>query len=300
MDNELSMDLSDCPGIISDYLFELEIRNYSSRTIGTYSSILKNFYEYLKDLENSGRDINLLMEFKEYIRYIKSEKKVSKNYVYLVTVVIKKFFNFAGESALVNVQAPKRTRSLPKALNEDEIKILLAAPDNVIYSSKSSEFSRIRNKLIITLLYSSGLRVSELVSLKVKSIDLDERTIHIRGKGSKDRIVLFDYTTKRLMKVYLRKRIHDSEYLFLNRYGNCLSSRYVQKMIKGYGPAAGIKKKVTPHILRHSFATHLLRKGMDIRAIQKLLGHSNITTTQIYTSVDMETLKSDYDRANLL
>ncbi|WP_321421906.1 tyrosine-type recombinase/integrase [uncultured Methanobacterium sp.] len=149
-------------------------------------------------------------------------------------------------------------------------------------------------------MYSSGLRVSELVNLKVKDLDLDERTIHIRGKGEKDRIVLFDYVTRDLIRVYLKDIDGNNEYLFVNRQGNCLTTRYIQKMIKRYAQLSGIKKKVTPHILRHSFATHLLKNGMDIRVIQRLLGHSNLTTTQIYTSVDMETLKSDYDRAKLI
>lgn len=302
MDNEqLSIELDDYPEIIEEYLFDLEIRNYSRGTIRTYGSILKNFHEYLQNEKNTKESMDLLMEFKQYIRYLKGDKNVSPNYIYLVTSVIKKFFSFAGESALVDVQAPKRTRALPKSLNENEIKMLLEAPDEMgPDSSIGSAAVRVRNKLIMTLLYSSGLRVSELVSLKVKSLDLEDRTIHVRGKGGKDRVVLFDYNTKRLIDIFLENRTFESEYLFINRHSNPLTTRYIQIMIKNYALAAGINKKVTPHILRHSFATHLLRNGMDIRAIQKLLGHSNLTTTQIYTSVDMETLKKGYDSARLL
>lgn len=303
MDNELlTIELSDFPSIIEEYLLDLEIRNYSKRTIGTYGSILKSFYEYIQDKPGIKYEKDILIQFKEFIRYLKRVREVSQNYVYLVTVVLKKFFSFAGVDALLNVKAPKRTKSLPKALNEEEIKVLLETPDKMGIGTSSiySESVKSRNKLLMTLLYSSGLRVSELVNLEVKDLDLDERTIHIRGKGEKDRIVLFDYTTRDLVRVYLRNRIFDSKYLFVNRYGNVLTVRYIQKMIKQYAHAAGIKKKVTPHILRHSFATHLLRKGMDIRAIQRLLGHSNLTTTQIYTSVDMDALKSVYDRAKLI
>lgn len=303
MDNELlTIELLDFPGVIEEYLLDLEIRNYSKRTIDTYGSIINNFYEFLKDKRELKYENDILIQFREFIRYLKRDREVSQNYVYLVTVVLKKFFSFAGVDALVNVKSPKRTKSLPKALNEDEIKVLLAAPDKLDtgLSSIYSESVKARNKLIMTLLYSSGLRVSELVNLEVKDLDLDERTIHIRGKGEKDRVVLFDHNTRDSVKVYMRNRGFDSKYLFVNRYGNCLTVRYIQKMIKQYAHAAGIKKKVTPHILRHSFATHLLKKGMDIRAIQRLLGHSNVSTTQIYTSVDMDTLKSVYDRANLL
>ncbi|MGZ7044220.1 MAG: site-specific tyrosine recombinase/integron integrase, partial [Methanobacterium sp.] len=150
------------------------------------------------------------------------------------------------------------------------------------------------------LLYSSGLRVSELVTLQTDYVDLQERTIRIRGKGEKDRIVLFDDKTKVLIEEYIEKKPHEDKYLFVNRLGNHLTPRYIQMMIKTCAQKAGIKKKVTPHILRHSFATHLLMNGVDIRAIQQLLGHSNLSTTQIYTSVDMQTLKNVYDRAKLV
>jgi len=303
MDNELiTIELSDFSEMIEEYLFDLEIRNYSKRTISTYSSILRNFYKYTQDQKEPVFEKDILIRFKEFIRYLKNDKNVSQNYIYLVTVVIKKFFIFSGINALVDIQAPKRTRNLPKSLNEDEIKLLLKTPEK-FDNSKSRNYSetvRIRNKLIMTLLYSSGLRVSELVNLNDKDLDLDERTIHVRGKGEKDRIVLFDYFTKDLIIHYQEKCRICSDYLFVNRHGNRLTPRYIQIMVKNYANFAGIKKKVTPHILRHSFATHLLRKGMDIRAIQKLMGHTNLTTTQIYTSVDMETLRTVYDRARLL
>ena len=167
-------------------------------------------------------------------------------------------------------------------------------------TAQSFRCSSGRDRLILSLLYSSGLRVSELVSLRINDIDLQDRTIRIRGKGDKDRIVLFDENTRNLLEDYLQKRVYESDYLFLNRFGDPLTPRYVQMMIKNYARKAGINKKVTPHILRHSFATHLLKNGVDIRAIQQLLGHSNLSTTQIYTSVDMQTLKNVYDRAKLL
>ncbi|HHW16829.1 MAG TPA: tyrosine-type recombinase/integrase [Methanothermobacter sp.] len=287
--------LKDFPEMIEDYLIDLEIRNYSLNTIKTYKSILDNFHRFLRDEENS--DKNILGSFKRYIRYLKREKKVSQNYIYLVTIVVKKFFEFHKMDHLKDVKTPKRVKSLPKSLNEDEVKRLIRAVDA---DTRKRKFTRTRDKLILSLLYSSGLRVSELVSLNVNDIDLKERTIRIRGKGNKDRIVLFDQKTKKLIKDYLRERTQESEYLFLNRFGKPLTPRYIQIAIKNYAIKAGIKKKVTPHILRHSFATHLLKNGVDIRAIQQLLGHSNLSTTQIYTSVDMGTLKNLYDRAKLL
>lgn len=288
------------PEMLEDYLFELEIRNYSLNTIKTYKSIINNFYKYLQDGKEIYDERLILRSFKRYIGHLKRDKKVSQNYIYLVTVVLKKFFEFSGIGVLKDVKTPKRTKSLPKSLNEDEVQRLIHALDNyqTLDTKKvHTEFLRRRNKLILALLYSSGLRVSELVSLSIDSVDLNERTIRIRGKGEKDRIVLFDSDTKALIEDYLAQRDDDSEYLFINRYNKHLTPRYVQMMIKDYAKIAGIKKKVTPHILRHSFATHLLKNGVDIRAIQQLLGHSNLSTTQIYTSVDMKTLKNVYDRA---
>ncbi len=297
------LEVYDLLEMMEDYLFELEIRNYSHNTIKTYRSIIRNFYNFLKDEKELNNEKKVLRGFKRYIRYLKREKKVSQNYIYLVTVVVKKFFEFEGLHILEEVKTPKRTKSLPKSLNEDEVKTLINALDSyhpVDLDSPSSESLKLRNKLILALLYSSGLRVSELVTLELNHVDIDERTIRIRGKGEKDRIVLFDDATREILEEYIQKRSCDSEYIFINRQGNHLTTRYVQMMIKDYARVAGIKKKVTPHILRHSFATHLLKNGVDIRAIQQLLGHSNLSTTQIYTSVDMETLKNVYDRAKLV
>ncbi|MCG2828868.1 site-specific tyrosine recombinase/integron integrase [Methanothermobacter sp. K4] len=288
------------PELIEDYLVELEIRNYSPNTIKTYRSIVKNFYEFLMDEDDLYDDRRVLRSFKRYIQHLKREKNVTQNYIYLVTVVIKKFFEFSEIDCLQEVKAPKRTKSLPKSLNEDEVMRLINAVEVSDDGSAIKRFIKTRDRLILSLLYSSGLRVSELVSLKVNDIDTGERTIRIRGKGDKDRIVLFDESTRDLLMDYLSGRVHESEYLFLNRFGDPLTPRYVQMMIKNYARKAGINKKVTPHILRHSFATHLLKNGVDIRAIQQLLGHSNLSTTQIYTSVDMQTLKNVYDRAKLL
>ena len=292
------LDAFDFPEMIEDYLIELEIRNYSQNTIKTYKSIITNFYRFLLNEKDLYDERLVLRAFKRYIRHLKRDKDVSQNYIYLVTVVVKKFFEFGGIGVLKDVKTPKRTKSLPKSLNEEEVQRLIHAMDGGSNgSTHHSEFLKLRNKVILALLYSSGLRVSELVTLRTDSVDLRERTLRIRGKGEKDRIVLFDDETKEMLEGYLTKRSCNSEYLFVNRSGNHLTPRYIQMMIKDYAKAAGIKKRVTPHILRHSFATHLLKNGVDIRAIQQLLGHSNLSTTQIYTSVDMHTLKDVYDRA---
>ncbi|MDR0956423.1 MAG: tyrosine-type recombinase/integrase [Endomicrobium sp.] len=292
------LDVFNFEEMIEEYLIELEIRNYSQNTIKTYKSIIKNFYGYLQNETDLYDDKRFLRSFKRYIQYLKRDKGVSQNYIYLVTVVAKKFLEFNNLYFLEEIKSPKRTKSLPKSLNEGEVEKLINAVDyKTITNNYNQKKMRLRNKLILALLYSSGLRISELVTLLTNDVDFDERTIRIRGKGEKDRIVLFDDETKELIESYLELKNSDSEYLFTNKYENHLTPRYIQMMIKDYAKIAGIKKKVTPHILRHSFATHLLKNGVDIRVIQQLLGHSNLSTTQIYTSVDMETIKTIYDKA---
>jgi len=297
---ESIIDTFDFPEMIEDYLIELEIRNYSRNTIKTYKSIVVNFYNFLLQEKNLTDERRVLRAFKKYIQFLKRDKGVSQNYICLVVVVCKKFFEFGSIHILNEVQTPKRTKSLPKHLNEKEVEELIKAFDNKA-ATGYRELIYLRNKVILALLYSSGLRVSELVTLEADNIDLKERTIRVRGKGEKDRIVLFDDETKVLIEKYIDKKCDDHEHLFVNnRSGNHLTPRYIQMMIKMHAEKAGIKKKVTPHILRHSFATHLLKNGVDIRAIQQLLGHSSLSTTQIYTSVDMQTLKNVYDRAKMI
>ncbi|RAP47901.1 MAG: recombinase XerC [Methanosphaera sp. rholeuAM74] len=284
---------------IDDYILEMDIQSYSANTLKTYHSILNSFYDFLLNEKKVDSQKAMIRSFKRYIQHLKRDKNVSQNYLYLVTVVTKKFFEFIGVNINDEVKTPKRTKSLPKALNEQEVYDLIHAKDDLYDPEKTNpqNISRLRNKLILTLLYSTGLRVSELINLKIKAIDEQERTILVRGKGEKDRVVIFDENTLNLIHEYVDKRGVENEYLFVNQRNHTLTSRYIQLMIKEYANEAEITKKVTPHVLRHSFATHLLKNGVDIRAIQQLLGHSNLSTTQIYTNVDLHTIKGAYDIA---
>jgi integrase/recombinase XerD len=297
---ENMFEVLDFKGMIEDYLIELEIRNYSKNTIKTYKSVILSFYNYIIDIKYLYNEQRFLKIFKLYIQHLKRERYVSQNYIYLVTVVLKKFLEFHSIYFLNDVKSPKRSKSLPKSLNEIEVQNLINAVEFEIYDTYLQRKRKLRNKLILALLYSSGLRVSELINLSTKDIDLRERTMRIKGKGEKDRIVLFDEDTKNLINKYIILKNPKKDYLFLNRKDEQLTPRYIQMMIKSYADIARIRKTVTPHILRHSFATHLLKNGVDIRVIQQLLGHSNLSTTQIYTSVDMETLKNVYDKARTL
>ncbi len=283
--------------MLDNYVIEMEIRNYSENTIKTYKSIIRNMIDYMNNEEKLYDEKHFLASFKRYIRDLRKNKDVAQNYIYLNTVVSKKFLEFNEIHFLDEIKNPKRTKALPKSLNEKEVHDLI---ESVVIAEDDSQMKRtakIRDKVILSLLYSTGLRISELVKLNKKDIDFDERTIRVRGKGDKDRIVLFDEKTKDLITNYIENENPDSEYLFINKNGRKLTPRYVQLMIKRYAKEAGIEKKVTPHVLRHSFATHLLKNGVDIRVIQQLLGHSSLSTTQIYTNVDMDTIKTVYDQA---
>ena len=296
-DKKHLMEVFDFESMLEDYLIELEIRNYSENTVKTYSSIIHNLINYMKKEENLYDGKRFLAAFRKYIRDLKRDKYLTQNYIYLTTVVSKKFLEFNNIYFLEDIKNPKRTKSLPKSLNEKEVHDLIDAVSIKEGDTPFKQKSKRRDKVILTLLYSTGLRISELVKLLKRDIDFDERTIRVRGKGDKDRIVLFDENTKGLLLDYLDTDKNNTEYIFVNKNGNSLTPRYVQMMIKKYADEAGIKKKVTPHVLRHSFATHLLKNGVDIRVIQQLLGHSSLSTTQIYTSVDMDTIKSVYDQA---
>lgn len=280
-----------------DYVIDLEIRNYSHNTIKTYNSIIVSFLDFLKTQDNLYDERVFIRSFKRHIQNLKRNKDVSQNYIYLVTITIKKFLEFNNIGFLYDIHLPKRTKSLPKSLNEHEVGLLIRAIDDDKENTDLQKFTKLRNKTIFTILYSSGLRISELLNLKFNDIDFETRTMRIRGKGDKDRIVLFDDKALNMILEYNKLRNPDNPLLIYNKNGEKLSSRYVEMLIKKYAKHAGITKKVTPHILRHSFATHLLKHGVDIRIIQQLLGHASLSTTQIYTSVDMETVKDIYDNA---
>ena len=290
-------DVFDFEEMLENYIIEMEIRNYSENTVKTYSSIIRSMIDYMSSEEGVYDGRKFLACFKKYIRDLKKDQDVSQNYIYLNTVVCKKFLEFNDIYFLEDVQNPKRTKSLPKSLTEKEVKSLIDAVQITDEDSELKKKAKMRDKVILEFLYSTGLRISELVKLQKRDIDFDERTIRVRGKGEKDRIVLFDENTRDLIDNYIETQNQKSEYLFINKNGRKLTPRYVQMMIKEYAEKAGIKKKVTPHVLRHSFATHLLKNGVDIRVIQQLLGHSSLSTTQIYTNVDMDTIKSVYDHA---
>lgn len=265
------------------YITSLKNNNYSQNTIKTYSSIIHKFTTYLKNQIAIYNEKEFIKYFNSYILYLKQVKNVSQNYIYLVTVVVKKFLEFNNIHFLDSITTPKRIKSPPNFLTQKEVKQLL---DSITWDENSdSDFriiTKLRDKLIVTLLYSSGLRVSELINLTVDNVNFEGKQLSIVGKNN-SRVILLDESTKQLIQKYLEKRTQKSNYLVVNKSGNPLTPQYVQLMIKKYGNESGIEKKITPHILRHSYATHLFEQGVNIKIIQQLLGHSNLSTTQIYS-----------------
>ena len=269
--------------IKESYITSLKNNNYSQNTIKTYSSIIHKFTTYLKNQIAIYNEKEFIKYFNSYILYLKQVKNVSQNYIYLVTVVVKKFLEFNNIHFLDSITTPKRIKSPPNFLTQKEVKQLL---DSITWDENSdSDFriiTKLRDKLIVTLLYSSGLRVSELINLTVDNVNFEGKQLSIVGKNN-SRVILLDESTKQLIQKYLEKKTQKSNYLVVNKSGNPLTPRYVQLMIKKYGNESGIEKKITPHILRHSYATHLFEQGVNIKIIQQLLGHSNLSTTQIYS-----------------
>lgn len=266
-------------------------RAYSDNTVGAYMNDLNKYEEYLKKdiLESDTEDLE------KYLKYIKNFE--STTVAHKITS-IKSYFNYNIKRGIVSVNPadkvsrPKLTKHLPEYLTEEEVGKLLDVEVKSPYDY--------RNKTILELLYSSGIRISELVNIKTPNYDSEECLIRIMGKGSKERIVpLGDYAVN-IMNDYMnnyRPLINKkhTDYVFINNRGDKISRQFIFKVIKKEALKKGIKKDTSPHTLRHTFATHLLKNGADLRIIQELLGHENISTTQIYTHVTNNKLKSDYE-----
>ena len=198
------------------------------------------------------------------------------------------------QGTIPDIEAPKKPKYLPNCLSEDEVEALLNAPDIATPSG-------LRDKAMLETMYSSGLRVSELINLQKSQVNLTKGVITVFGKGAKERKVpIADYAVE-YIKDYIKEvrnkiDVNHSKYLFLSKKGEPLSRVYFFKQVKKYSELAGITTNVSPHTLRHSFATHLLNHGAQLRIVQSMLGHTNIATTQIYTHVSSEKLKTDYDK----
>ena len=249
---------------------ELRLRGLSIMTVRNYCFFVDKFLK--RTNKNAGEltqdDVKL------YLSELFETK--AKNTIMLAAAALKFFFVEILNKEFSNVRIPKKDKRLPDVLTKEEVKKLIEACDNQ------------KSRLIVSLLYSAGLRVSELVNLKINDVDLSEGTGWVRkGKGSKDRLIVISQNLTNEISEYIQGRDH--KYIFSKE--EPLTTRNIQKIIKNTSKRAGINKKVTPHTLRHSFATHLLEQGTDIRIIQTILGHASLNTTQVYTHISSEQIK---------
>lgn len=255
---------------------ELRLRNYSFKTIKAYLGCLRDYFDFKKfNLEKIDEE-----KIKQFL-LSKQSKNYSSQTVNLYLNAIKFFYREVLKiPQKINLKFAKRSKKLPIVLSREEIKNIIGAIRNP------------KHKLIISLAYGAGLRISEVVSLKLKDVNLGELTIHLKNaKGRKDRITIFPEKIRRDLQGLMAGENMD-DYLFESERGGKLTERAVQKVFENALRKVGIKKDATFHSLRHSFATHLLENGVDVRYVQELLGHQNIRTTQVYTQVTNPKLKN--------
>lgn len=256
---------------------QLLIAGYSKRTLKMYTLYTSDFLKHINKppLKTTKDDII------SYLATIKEERNTSNTTLALVHAALKYFFHtYLDNKIMDDIKSPKKSRKLPTVLTPQETKALIKA-------AKAD-----RNRLIVEFLYSCGARVSEAANIKLVDLDFSEKIGIVKGgKGNKDRTIILSKTWIKQAKKYLKKKKIKSKYFFSKKNGKPITADTIQRIIRKATEKAGIEKHVTPHTLRHSFATHLLESGESIRKIQELLGHSNLTTTQIYTHISTNELK---------
>ena len=283
--------------LLEEFLNYLSVeRGLSKNTIISYRMDIVSFISHMEkrgaaDIEKIKRD-----DITEYL-LCQKDKGLSGNSISRALVAIKMFYKFLAEERFIKddvagiLESPKLIRPLPNVLSVAEVGKLLHSPD-------VRDWMGIRDKAALELMYATGMRVSEMVELETTTLNLDIGFIKCKGKGDKERIVPIGSHAARAITRYMQKvrpsllKNKDERHLFITRLGKKVSRQSFWKMIKKYAKKAGIKKDIMPHTLRHSFATHLLERGADLRVVQELLGHSDIATTQIYTHINKERLKS--------
>lgn len=283
---------------ILDFLEYLDVvLKHSENTINNYNVDLVDFLEFNNnDILNIDRDI-----VNRYMQYL-YDKNLSRVTIGRRLSSLRSFYNYLYNNGIVcknyfvSIKNPKKENSLPKFVRDIDIDKMFSIPDIRRPIGQ-------RNLLIIRMLYATGVRVSELVNICLNDINIDERTIKILGKGSKERIVVFGNNTKEILALYLNEGRNilskgNNDYLFLNKDGNKLSDRYVREVINDVIIKASISMHISPHMLRHTFATSMLNNGADLVSVKDLLGHESLNTTSIYTHVSNEKIREIYNRAH--
>jgi len=280
-------------------------KGYSRHTVVNYRRDLLEFADEAgREIDVDSLDIPIIRNYVYSLNIKNKSSSVARKLSALRT-----FFKFLERENVIrhnpmgSISMPKQEQHIPVFLSVDEVFALLEAPG-------SGETYGARDRAILELFYSTGMRVSELVSCNMASLDFDSEMVRVKGKGNRERMIPFGEQAIKTLRAYfvereelLRNRLQqgkniDKEAVFLNSRGTRLTARSIERLIAEYGRKAGIDKPVTPHVLRHSFATHLLEMGADMRSVQELLGHASLSTTQKYTHLDMVHLMKVYDKAH--
>lgn len=267
-------------------------RNYSPHTLRAYGKDLDSFVAKYPDLEPGGIE---RVHVRAFLAGLRKEGGLARASILRRMAALRSFVKFLRSAGLLKgnpvfgVPLPKRGRPLPKFLTENEMAELMAVPA----SSRAAQ--RPRDRALIELIYSSGLRRAEVVSLNCGDIDYMSGTVRVFGKGSKERVVPVGNGALRCLRSYLEgRRKEDAEPVFLGPSGKRLSDAGLVFILTRWVKASALKKRITPHVLRHSFATHLMNRGCDIRMVQEMLGHVSLQTTQIYTHISLDRMKEVY------
>ena len=276
---------------VDNFCKYLEGKSYSKHTISNYKKDLKLFFNF----SNNKIDVDYSF-MRTYLQFLHNKKYTNKSIARHISS-LKSFYKYLTKNGIIKdnpcllINNPKIEKKLPNYINYNDLEILFTIPDK-------NDVLGLRNLLILELLYSTGIRVSELVNIKTNDIDFDNNRIFILGKGNKERYVLYGKICSNLLKEYLEKSRSklnkNSEYLLLNKFGNKITDRAIRMIIDDIVKKSSLKLNISPHTLRHTFATHLLNEGADLKIVQELLGHENIATTGIYTHVSNEHLRKVY------
>ncbi|RIW33577.1 site-specific tyrosine recombinase XerD [Bacillus salacetis] len=288
---------------LQDFIHFLIVeKGLAKNSVDSYQRDLKNYMKFLQNVDsanvwNEVQRVNIT----GFLSHLKSEGKSAKTIARHVAS-IRSFHQFllrekvTEQDPSIHIESPKMERSLPKVLSIDEVEALLEAP-------QESTPLGIRDKAMLEVLYATGIRVSELIRLQMDDVHLKMGFVRCIGKGNKERIIPIGKTAIEVLEKYLTdgrpklvRKKHKDDSLFLNHHGKGLSRQGFWKILKGLAAEAKISKELTPHTLRHSFATHLLENGADLRAVQEMLGHVDISTTQIYTHVTKTRMKDVYSK----
>lgn len=272
-------------------------KNYSMYTTLNYCSDITQYLDYLKSENINFKNIEY-SDIRFYLMYLKEEKNENNSSIDRKLSALKGFYKFLANNGIIDndvfslVTGLKKEKKLPRYFEYNELEELFKVPDLRTPLGQ-------RDRLLLEMLYATGVRVGELVSIKVKDIDLGSRSILILGKGNKERRVTYGEYCDEALKMYLedgykKLNVNNSPYLFLNNNSGVITERGVRYVLDQIIKKTSLNKSISPHVLRHSFATHLLNEGCDLLTVQKLLGHESISATQIYTHVSTDRLKEVY------